>query len=307
MPALVVDVTSWDVVADETEGQEEKLWLAEPGTTVTWLYKPPTIKAGVRQREDFAEYLACELAGLLGVPCATARLAIRGQARGSISRDLKPPGWEMQSGALLLAARDPSYRPGDENLKGRPGHSLQRIAEAIADAGLPPGYLLPAGFSAFDVFAGYLVLDAWIANRDRHDENWSIMLPAPPVADRWCLSASYDLAGSLAYNLTDQACADRLAEKSAVERWARKGTAWRFEHDLAVGPCTLVDLAVDGLRRCSEGARRYWLDSLANVTLSTSVAALLQDIPDLSAHWRTFASELLRINQERILHACRDL
>ncbi|WP_074342339.1 HipA domain-containing protein [Mycobacteroides abscessus] len=307
MPASVVDVSNWEVVADETEGQEEKLWLSEPGTTVTWLYKPPIIKGGVRQREDFAEYLACQLAGMLGVPCARVHLAIRGQARGSISRDLKPPGWEMQAGALLLAARDPNYQPGDENPKGRPGHSLQRIAEALNDAGPPPGYRLPVGFRAFDVFAGYLVLDAWIANRDRHDENWSIMLPPPPGDERWCLSASYDQAGSLAYNLTDQACAARLAEYGAVERWALKGTAWRFEHDPADGPCTLVELAVDALQRCSETARRYWLDSLANVSHATSVAVLLQDIPDLSHHWRTFASELLRINQERLLHACRDM
>lgn len=30
-----------------------------------------------------------------------------------------------------------------------------------------------AGFAAFDQFCGYLLLDALVANRDRHEENWA--------------------------------------------------------------------------------------------------------------------------------------
>ncbi|WP_078293462.1 HipA domain-containing protein [Mycobacterium sp. D16R24] len=306
MPAPAIDVSEWEVVVVETNGEDETLWLADPDTGIAWMYKPPTIKNGFRQREDFAEYLACELAGLLRVPCATVQLAILDGDRGCISRDLKPRGWDLQAGALLLADRDPNYQSGADKPKGRPGHSLARIAEALRDVDLPPEHPMPAGFRAFDVFTGFLVLDAWIANRDRHDENWSVLLP-PPGDNRLYLSPSYDQAGSLAYNLPDQVCADRLANPGAVAGWAAKGTAWRFEHDPQIGPCTLVELAVDALQRCSAAVRRYWLDNLANVSHTTSVAVLLQDIPDMSQHWRTFASELLRINQERLLHACRDL
>lgn len=28
---------------------------------------------------------------------------------------------------------------------------------------------------AFDVFTGYLLLDAWIANTDRHPHNWGVL------------------------------------------------------------------------------------------------------------------------------------
>lgn len=306
MPAPVIDISHWEVIVVETNGEDETLWLAEPGTGTAWMYKPPTVKNGFRQREDFAEYLAGELAGLLRVPCATVQLADLNGDRGCISRDLKPPRWEMQAGALLLADRDPAYRPGTDKPKGRPGHSLARIAEALNCVDLPPEHPVPAGFGSFDVFTGFLVLDAWIANRDRHDENWSVLLP-PPGDNRLYLCPSYDQAGSLAYNVPDQACAGQLAEPGGVARWAAKGTAWRFEHDPSAGPCTLVDLAVDALQRCTDIARRYWLDNLANVSHTTSVTGLLQDVPDLSQDWRTFASELLRINQERLLHACRDM
>ncbi|SIB95115.1 Uncharacterised protein [Mycobacteroides abscessus subsp. abscessus] len=306
MPAPVIDVSDWEVVVVETNGEDETLWLADPTTGTAWMYKPPTIKNGFRQREDFAEYLAYELAGLLHVPCATVQLAVRHGASGCISRDLKPHRWEMQAGALLLADRDPNYQPGADKPPGRPGHSLQRIAEALADVAPPPKHTLPAGFGAFDVFTGFLVLDAWIANRDRHDENWSVLLP-PPGDSNLYLCPSYDQAGSLAYNVSDAVCAANLTKPDAVRQWAAKGTAWRFEYDPATGPRTLVDLAVEALHRCSEVARRYWLDSLANVSHTTSVAGLLHDIPDMSPHWRTFALELLRINQERLLHACRDL
>lgn len=35
---------------------------------------------------------------------------------------------------------------------------------------------MPSGLSsALDVFAGYVLLDAWIANQDRHHENWGAL------------------------------------------------------------------------------------------------------------------------------------
>lgn len=176
-PFEVWDVTEWEVVADETAGQEEKLWLVQPGTEVRWLFKPPTDKNNFRQGEDWSEKVSGDLAGLINIPCAEIQLAIRSEQPGSISRNLRPKNWEMQSGSLLLAETVLDYQPGYMNVKGRPGHSLVRIHVALQDASVPPGAAVPAEFEAFDVFVGFMVLDAWIANRDRHDENWSILIP----------------------------------------------------------------------------------------------------------------------------------
>lgn len=230
------DISDWEVVIDETAGQEEKLWLAEPGTGVLWLYKPPTVKNGFRQGEDWAEKVSQELAALVGVPCAEVRLASRYDKPGSISRNLVPTGWEMQAGGLLLAETDESYQHGTCRVKGRPGHSIARIFEVLQGVGPPPNAELPGGFGAFDVFTGYLMLDAWVANRDRHDENWSVLLPLPTMDQPRRLCASYDQAGSLGYNMSAARCLDRLTRPNGVTQWAHKGSAHRFEHDPAVGP-----------------------------------------------------------------------
>lgn len=298
----VWDVTEWEVHSDETEGQEEKWWLIEPSTNTTWLFKPPVVKNGVRQGEDWAERVSAELADSIHIPCARVQLGIRDGRRGSMSCDLKPPGWEMQSGQLLLAAFDPSYQT---KLKGRPGHSLSRIREVLRDVDPPRGSTIPAEFSAFDVFAGYMVLDAWIANRDRHDDNWAILLPPPNSTENYRLSDSYDQSSSLGYNVRPTECATRLSQPGGVERWARKGTAWRFEYDVTIGPPTLVDHAVAALSMCRPAVGEYWLDNLRNVDDDTA-AEVLQRVPELSDHSRRFAAEVLRINRERLLgHAGR--
>lgn len=119
----VWDVTEWEIHSDETEGQEEKWWLIDPSTSEIWLFKPPVIKNGVRQGEDWAERVSTELADLIRVPCARVQLGVRDGRRGSMSRDLKPPGWELQSGQLLLAATDPSYQTKRKRraFRARPG------------------------------------------------------------------------------------------------------------------------------------------------------------------------------------------
>lgn len=177
MPQFEVwDASDWEVFSDETEGAEEKWWLISPADGRLWLFKPPVDKFGFRQGEDWAERVSTELARAIRVPCADVELGHRDGRRGSMSRRLQPRGWDIQPGKLLLAEFDPGYV---SQAKGRPGHSLERIAAALTGARVAPPLDGPDGFSAFDVFAGYMVLDALIANRDRHDDNWSVLVPPP--------------------------------------------------------------------------------------------------------------------------------
>ena len=301
----VIDVSDWEVDADEPAGQDEKQWLIEPATEEKWLFKPPVEKNGFRQGEDWSEKVSSHLAQLLSVPCADVELAERHGRPGSISRNLRAEGWEMQSGSLLLAAMIPGYRPGSLNVKGRPGHSLENIAGALADAAVPLDANVPDSFGAFDVFAGYLVLDAWIANRDRHDENWSILLPLPPqdADEPYRLCGSYDQAGGLGYNVQEEVAKRRLAEPAGVRRWVEKGTAYRFQHDPDQPAPTLVELADRALSMAGPGTRAYWTGKLAAVT-SGQMEDLVTSVPELSEPCRNFAREVLTINQERMLDVC---
>ena len=50
--------------------------------------------------------------------------------------------------------------------------------EAIQEnsVGFPPIWKVPHSFTdARDLFVGYLLLDAWIGNGDRHHENWGFI------------------------------------------------------------------------------------------------------------------------------------
>ncbi len=297
-----IDVSSWVVVADETAGAEVKLWLEDPEGH-SWLYKPVVVKKGHRQGEDWAELIASSVAEQLGLPCASTALARLDDLDGSISLDLRPrqselvPGWIW----MLVEHRVPGYIPGRDPQcpRGRPGHSLHNL-KLVLDGVLPPPVCsLPDGFSAFDVFAGFLVLDALIANRDRHDENWSVLRPAAsdePVR----LCGSYDHASSLGFNLTDSERTDRMAGgRGGVARWVSRGTAWRFEHEPADGPATLVALAAEAVRMASPAAITHWREIVARVRLDQAVE-LIEDVREMSEPTRTFTRTVLSTNLERM-------
>jgi hypothetical protein len=118
-----------------------------------------------------AEKLVSEPGSLLGVPCAEVELAERDRAAGSVSRNVAPDRWNLMLGYVLMAADLPGYVGGDR-LSGRPGHSPENILRVLDACAPPPGFL---GLDAAGVFAGYLVLDGWVANQDRHDRNWAVL------------------------------------------------------------------------------------------------------------------------------------
>lgn len=68
----------------------------------------------------------------------------------------------------------PGYGRGARNRI--PGYTPEAVLGALdgLDVGPPPGS--SSGVSASGMFAGYLVLDALVANMDRHDENWGLLL-----------------------------------------------------------------------------------------------------------------------------------
>lgn len=178
-----VDVSAWEVWDVEQSGSSEAVWLVAPSTGERWLHKDTKIPSnGVEQGEDWSEVVSTQVALHLGVPCATTRLCERGGRRGSVSRSIVPQGHSLWEGAVVLEtagvpgffpqiegappAEDPQ-RPGVR----RPGHSPENIKIALNDVVPPPGFDGPDGLTAFDVFAGYMILDALIANPDRHEQN----------------------------------------------------------------------------------------------------------------------------------------
>lgn len=298
-----IDVDSWGIDRDETSGVEEKIWLLEPHTEqpVPWLFKSVTADAELVCGEDLAEKAASELGSRLGVPCARVELARRGGRRGSVSADLCPRGCQMQHGALLMQAREaPGYVVG--RVPGRPGHTLENIRTVLDGALPPPDCDLPFQATAFDVFAGYTIFDALIANRDRHDENWAVLLPiAGEGAIRLC--GSYDHANSLGYNLNDNKRLMYLQRDGGVSGWCRKGTAFRYEHTPGKASPTLVEVAVGALGLASPEARAHWPRALEDLG-EDQIRGVIGQLPGLSEPARTFTTEVVLVNRKRLLDAC---
>ena len=91
--------------------------------------------------------------------------------------------------------------------RDRSRYTLAAIADALG------GVAAPAGLSgdlsdlrAWDVFVGYLILDAVIGNTDRYEENWAVIVHG----DDRSLAPTFDHASCLGFMLDDDQRLSRL-------------------------------------------------------------------------------------------------
>lgn len=295
----IVDVSSWPIASNEPAGNDEKAWL-EDDDGILWLFKPRKEHEDWNQGEDWAEKAASEIAISLCVPAAHIELATRYSKHGLISRDLTPSGGELQPGEVLLSGLLESFDPKD---KLRRGHNLANIQAALVDFSPPHDTNTDLAMSAFGVFAGYLMLDALIANQDRHSENWGVIRPSGED-DPDQLAGSFDHASSLAFNLQDSK-RQRLLTSDDMEAFAHRAQAQRFEHARPKHAVSLVSFADEALQMAGDTVRSFWFDSLGTLSKG-SLATLLDQLPVMSELSRTFAVELLDINRRRLLDAYAD-
>ena len=305
----MVDLTGWTRGEREPGGDEEKRWFEAPVDSEfsgRWLFKPHREKLLVLSKEraarserpdvlvrgeDWAEKIAYELAQILHVPAVVTELAAAvrtrdgKRVRGSMSRDMRPPNWQSSPGATLLAELDESF-----DADTCAGHTIAAIKAVLQGLQGPVGtdYGL---WTAFDVFVGYLVLDAWIANTDRHAHNWAV-LQSPSGAV--CLAPTFDHGNALGSGAGERHHARVL--ESGIGDWCGRGRASRFEVHPAT---TLVDFAADALAEASAHARSHWPRRLAEVDRATC-NDVVERIPNLSEFTRTFIREVLTTNRKRL-------
>lgn len=295
-----VDVTSWEVVQREPDGSTDNVWLGDPSTGLRWLFKPATDSPGTVQGRDWAEWIVAQIAHKLGVPAAAVVMAARDRVPGSLTRHLiddPRSARQLQPGSVLLSMVIDGYVGHDpEDLRANVrGHTLSNIAVALQDVACPPG--VPAGTSSFASFVDYLVLDALVANTDRHPRNWALLV-TPGEATR--LAPSYDHGSSLGFQLLASQRERWLTD--GVERWAERGRATSFEGGRAL---TLVQMAADGLQMAGPPRKRRWADALGALTPAdtegvVTLAARMSEVE------RRFASTLIEVNRRRLLHVCTD-
>lgn len=160
---------------------------------------------------------------------------------------------------------------------------------------MPPGFAGPREIRGFGVFTGYLLLDALVANRDRHSENWAVLRTNGRGVDT--LAPSYDHASSLGFNLRDNRRELLLRDKRMFVAFLRKGDAYRFEDGQRT---TLVDYALRALTLAGDLTRTFWLARLTDLD-PAQLPSLAARIPTMSDLARSLAVELLIANRRRLL------
>ena len=291
----IVDVSAWTIAGEETQGLQPHQWLSHESRQRTWLFKPLRPSRDRPLGEHITEKLASELAKIMGIPSAPTDLAQRDGTLGCIVEDVRWSKGSLQPGRILLPEVLPDYDPEDPS---RRGHNVVNIRLALERFAAPPAARTPAGFAAYDVFVGYLTFDALIANGDRHDRNWAVLIRPPGRPGKDALCGSYDHASSFGFNVSDDERRRHLVERT-VAKWAQRGFARQFERRPGPSKQTLVDLARAAADLCEPTVRDHWRKAVLSVHRST-VESILAAAPGLSDITREFTSELLMINRDRL-------
>lgn len=275
---------------DEPMGTKEKFWVRSPeGREV--LFKYARVRHGRTMGEDWVEWAVHQLASLLSIPTAVAIPALHAGRRGVLSVSILARGENLVHGNELLARSDPSY--DSETSRRNPGYTVDAVVEALRGISAPRGSAT-AIRSAFDAWAGYLVLDAWVAGRDRHHQNWAAIERTGQLR----LAPSFDHGNALGFQEPEPEVERLARDFDHLTRWVERGRSPHF-----AGQPSLVDLALDALDRTDVEVRAYWLGALAEVS-DREVESVLARVPAsyLSEAGRTFRVKLLQVNRERILH-----
>lgn len=278
----VVDVTNWAADSDEELGARDKLWVSStpredsPDEVPDALWKEgrPGDKVAEAGADLWAEKIAAEIAALMGVPAAKVDLALRGDVCGVLSWRI---AGTLTHGNQLLSVIYSDYQAQS---KGRvPGYDLPSIRQA-----LEPYEGWSDTLGAFDCFAGLLVLDALIANTDRHHENWGI------IEETQRLAPTYDHGASLGFNVPQRML-------GRPQEYAAGGRSRHFPARL-----TLVELAGQALVMVGDTVASHWREAVAGVDTG-GLEQVIANVPEdwMSEVMRTFVLDLVTENRRRLL------
>lgn len=207
-------------------------------------------------------------------------------------------------GNQLLVEQIPGY-PADENAKyGVKEYTVDAVATVVSELELPaPVWMVIAPTTletALEVFTGYVLLDAWVANQDRHHQNWGAIRDG----EHFRLAPTYDHGAALARNLTDEERADRLNTRDRGRTIAHFAARARSAfYDSPKAKKTLSALEVFAIfAKINPSGGCLWADQLSKIPPET-VRGILDLVPSqrMSTVCREFTSQLLTINQQRIL------
>lgn len=220
----------------EHMGSKPKFWYRSEDSDTNWLFKYPRENTG----EHWAEKIAAEVSGSLGVFHAKVELATYKGDRGAVTESFSRRGRELLHGnnmlAILMSDYDAYQRFGQSH------HTLTNIWMTL-DSFLEKSKRVEV---ARQNFASYLILDALIGNTDRHHENWGVHIRLTRGSWTSSLVPSFDHASSLGRELTDTR-REHLMSENSVGRYSERGRGgiyWSEDEGHGPSPLDLVRRAV---------------------------------------------------------------
>ncbi|MEC5179259.1 hypothetical protein RCH07_000592 [Arthrobacter sp. CG_A4] len=288
-PFEVVDIAHWTPDQDEPSGENEKTWFRAPDGS-RWVFKPNRPRRSLF--ENSAELAASLIAVQLRIPAAKVRLASLDGTAGCVSMNVvSSERNQLENGSVFISEFVDNFDPKDKLSRG---HSLTNILRVL-DHVEPPIGAIQSSLSASGWFAGYLLFDALIGNRDRHSENWAIEITEAGTRH---LAPSYDHATSLGIVVRHAGLAKTIGSQQAINAFAQNATAYRFQGHR---DDSLVDVAGQFARLCGTRALRYWQEEFSALAVQAAMDVVAG--AKMSPGNATLAQGIIRYNQERIL-AC---
>jgi hypothetical protein len=303
LPYDIIEVPEDSADLFEQLGTKSKFWYDDK----TMLFKEGRLNTG----ENWAEVVASRICDLLGLPHAHYDFAVFQGREGVVCPTIVPTGERLVHANEPLAQfhkvskLEGAYEP--EKKHRQTAYTLHIVIvflRTISRGGVvlpldwqnaPNGVDGPLG-----LFVGYLLLDALIANQDRHHENWGVI-----VRDKETIymAPTFDHASSLGRELTDAVREERLTTNDqyrSVEYYAFKGQAALYDSEPTPKRLPTVD-AFKHAASLAQDAAIGWLDRLEAIT-DESLTDIFDNIPDdrISKPAISFAKRLVMINKDRL-------
>jgi len=293
-PIIEITRNAYELSSQETMGSKYKFWFEHEELGLC-LYKQARQNSG----EDWAEKVASELGLLLGLPHAIYELASTWEGnRGVVSPCFLPLRGTLVHGNELLTPIVPNYPTSGTYRLSQ--HTIDIVLNIISDQSinLPLGWTKLNGIeTATEVFVGYLLLDAWIGNGDRHHENWGLIRTiVPNFGETLYLAPTFDHASSLGRDLDDS-----QRQKRSVEAYTNKCFSAFYGSVNDKKPLKTFDV-FQRVSHLYPQASYLWLEQLKNIS-KENILTIFSHIPNsrISSITSEFAQKILEFNQNKIL------
>jgi HipA-like C-terminal domain len=293
----ITDVLQKDAIDSEDVGARTKFWVEIDG-------KRQLVKVEDRNTgEDWAEKISCELAELVGLPHAFYNLARIIESEepkpGVLSQSFAEPPLTLELGNQLLLKLDVNY-PSEGRYRVSQ-HTINAVFDATSKLKVPlqtadESTCLEGGA---DFFVGYLLFDTWIANQDRHHQNWGALRNGNSSH----LAPTFDHGAALARNLSSKERSERMISKDgnrSIKAFAERARSALYESTESRKPLSTFDAFICFAKFAPSGAA-YWQKKICNANTS-AVENIINQVPSqrMDEETKKFTLQLLQNNQARI-------